>query len=96
MKTRYTWPLLLAACSFAACAQAPDGGRVAQMRAELNKRFAAADINVDGRLTRDEARGKMPRVYRDFDAIDTTHAGAVTMAQIEAYAVAQQRGGRQK
>lgn len=33
MKTRYTWPLLLAACSFAACAQAPDGGRVAQIEA---------------------------------------------------------------
>ena len=56
MKTRYTWPLLLAACSFAACAQAPDGGRAAQMRAELNKRFAAADINVDGRLTRAPVR----------------------------------------
>ncbi|UVH60305.1 EF-hand domain-containing protein [Variovorax paradoxus] len=96
MTTRHVLPLLLAAVSFAACAQAPDAGRAEQMRTELHKRFGAADTNVDGRLTRDEARGKMPWVYRNFDAIDSAHAGSVTMAQIEAYAVTQQRSSRQK
>ncbi|AGU49991.1 EF-hand-like domain-containing protein [Variovorax paradoxus B4] len=94
MKTRCTWLLVLAASSFAACAQTADASRTAQLRTELHKRFAAADSNTDGRLTRDEARGKMPRVYRDFDAIDSTRAGAVTMAQIEAYAAARPRSGR--
>lgn len=35
---------------------------------------------------REEAKGRMPGVYRNFDAIDTAHTGAVTMEQIEAYA----------
>ena len=96
MTTRHVLPLLLAAVSFAACAQAPDAGRAEQMRAELHKRFGAADINVDGRLTRDEARGKMPWVYRNFDAIDSARAGSVTIQQIEAYAMTQQRGTRQR
>jgi hypothetical protein len=77
----------------AAFAQAADAGRAAQMQAELKKRFAAADANADGRLTREEAQGKMPRVYQNFDAIDATHQGFVTLADIQAYAIAQ-RGAR--
>lgn len=95
MKTRHALLTALAAVSFAACAQTSDPARAEQMRTELHKRFGAADSSVDGRLTRDEARGKMPWVYRNFDAIDSAHTGAVTMAQIEAYAVSQ-RGARQK
>ncbi|SEJ80429.1 MULTISPECIES: hypothetical protein [unclassified Variovorax] len=96
MTTRHALLLVLATASFTACAQAPDAGRVEQMRSELHKRFGAADTNIDGRLTRDEARGKMPWVYRNFDTIDSAHAGSVTMNQIEAYAATQQRNGRQK
>ena len=59
----------------------------------MRKRFGAADANVDGRLTRDEAKGRMPWVYRNFEAIDSAHTGAVTMEQIEAYA-ASRRGRR--
>jgi len=78
----------------AAFAQAADPGRAAQMNAELQKRFAAADANADGQLTRDEAKGKMPMVYKRFDDIDTAHKGYVTLADIQAYAIAQ-RGARQ-
>lgn len=100
--------LLATAClvttfsTFSATAQtatpdtAPNGQRMerlAQVRAELQKRFAAADANGDGKLTRDEAKGKMPRVEKNFDAIDTAHTGAVTLADIEAFALAQ-RGQR--
>jgi Ca2+-binding EF-hand superfamily protein len=75
----------------AALAQtAEPGGRGAQMAAELQKRFAAADTNGDGRLTRDEAKAKMPMVYKHFDEIDTTHSGSVTLADIAAYARAKQ------
>ena len=42
---------------------------------------------------RDEAKSGMSRVYRNFDAIDSAHAGSITLAQIEAY-VASQRGKR--
>jgi Ca2+-binding EF-hand superfamily protein len=78
----------------AALAQTADSGRAARMQAELQKRFAAADANADGRLTRDEAKGKMPRVYEHFDEIDAAHNGFVTLADIQAYAISQ-RGARQ-
>ena len=72
-----------------AFAQPADAGRAAQMQAELQKRFAAADANGDGRLTRDEAKGKMPLVYKHFDEIDTAHSGSVTLADIATFAIAQ-------
>jgi hypothetical protein len=84
---------LLVLTSAAAAAQAPAGQRAERMQTELRKRFGAADTNVDGQLTREEA-SKMPRVSKNFDAIDTTHKGSVTMAEIEAYAMTQ-RGTRQ-
>jgi len=49
---------------------------------ELPKRFARADANHDGRLTREEARGAMPRVAAHFERIDTAGRGYVTERQI--------------
>jgi hypothetical protein len=87
--------LVVALPAGAAVAQAADPGRAAQMAAELQKRFAAADANGDGQLTRDEAKGKMPMVYKRFDDIDTARKGVVTLADIQAYAIAQ-RSARAK
>lgn len=84
---------LLVLTSVAACAQSPGGPRAERMQTELRKRFGAADTNVDGQLSREEA-GKMPWVSKNFDAIDTDRKGSVTMAEIEAYATTQ-RGARQ-
>lgn len=70
-------------------AQEASSPRVEQARTELQKRFAAADSNADGRLTRDEAQGKLPRVHRHFEAIDTDKAGSVSLEQIEAFATRQ-------
>lgn len=84
---------LLVLTSVAACAQTPGGPRAERMQTELRKRFGTADTNVDGQLTRDEA-SKMPWVSKNFDAIDTTRKGSVTLAEIEAYAMTQ-RGARQ-
>lgn len=93
---RLTHLFLTASClcaAFAASAQTatPENRmeRLTQMRGELQKRFAAADANGDGKLTRDEAKGKMPMVEKNFDAIDTAHTGAITLADIETYAIAQ-------
>jgi len=77
----------------AAIAQAaPDAAGSApdhqQRGARMAERFKAADANNDGRLTKDEAKSKMPMVYRHFDEIDVNHTGAVTMADIAAYAQA--------
>ncbi|MEP6874029.1 MAG: EF-hand domain-containing protein [Burkholderiales bacterium] len=97
MKTSVRPDLLivaLAALLPAAAFAQPDAGRAAQMQAELQKRFVAADANADGQLTRDEANGKMTMVYKHFDDIDSAHKGVVTLADIRAYAIAQRAAGR--
>jgi hypothetical protein len=79
--------LMLATASAGALAQAADGGeRGRGMGMELQKRFAAADANGDGKLTRDEAKKGMPFVYKHFDEIDTAKKGEITMADIAAFA----------
>lgn len=78
--------LVLMAAASAALAQDEGNGRGAQMAAKMQARFAAADTNHDGRLTRDEAKSGMPFVYKHFDDIDKQKAGSITMADIAAYA----------
>jgi Ca2+-binding EF-hand superfamily protein len=65
---------------------AQDGNRAARFEAQLEQRFASADANGDGKLTRDEARAGMPRVYQQFDAIDSGRKGYVTLDEIRAAA----------
>ena len=77
--------LASAATAFAQTADGNAGGGQ-KMAARMQQRFAAADANGDGRLTKDEAKGKMPFVYKHFDEIDTAHSGSVGMADIAAYA----------
>lgn len=80
---------VLAAAMLAAAHAADMGGDRAQKAqkamAELESRFNAADANHDGRLTRDEAKGKMPRVAQSFDAIDAQKNGYVTLDDIKAF-----------
>jgi Ca2+-binding EF-hand superfamily protein len=54
-----------------------------KMQKTMRERFAAADKNGDGQLTRDEANGKMPRVYDNFQIIDHDRKGYVTFQDIE-------------
>jgi hypothetical protein len=85
--SRLVIALLLGALPVAAVfgQQAPDPAKAAQMQAAFQKRFAAADANGDGKLTKQEADGKMPFVFKHFDEIDTAHSGFVTKDQIVAY-----------
>lgn len=50
--------------------------------AGLPHRFALADTNKDGRLTREEARQGLPGIYKRFDQIDTERRGWVTLDEI--------------
>ena len=50
----------------------------------MQKRFAAADKNGDGRLTKEEAEVGMPYVYKHFDEIDKAKQGSITLAEIAA------------
>lgn len=53
---------------------------------EIQERFAQCDVNRDGKLTLDEAKGCMPRIYDHFSRIDQQNKGYVTVAEIEAMA----------
>jgi len=53
---------------------------------EIVERFAKCDINHDGKLTQDEAKGCMPRIYDHFSVIDSGNKGYVTVAEIQAMA----------
>lgn len=50
---------------------------------EIAERFATCDKNRDGKLTMEEAKGCMPRVYDHFSFIDSENKGYVTLAQIQ-------------
>jgi len=53
---------------------------------EIVERFTKCDANKDGKLTRAEAKGCMPRVYDHFSYIDSGNKGYVTVAEIQALA----------
>lgn len=53
---------------------------------EIVERFAKCDTNKDGKLTLNEAKGCMPRVYDNFNRIDVQGKGYVTVAEIQAMA----------
>ncbi|WP_139826456.1 EF-hand domain-containing protein, partial [Derxia lacustris] len=73
--------LLAAAPAFAQTAGGDRAAKAQQMVAELEQRFARADTDHDGQLTRAEAAA-MPRVRDNFDAIDSGKTGAVTLAVV--------------
>lgn len=86
--------VLLCAAGFTSTvsAQGADSARQERMHADLQKRFTAADANADGRLSREEAKRGMPRIYRKFDAIDAEKTGSVSLEQIATFA--EKQGGR--
>jgi len=53
---------------------------------EIAERFAKCDVNRDGKLTKEEAKGCMPRIYNNFSYIDSANKGYVTVAEIQAIA----------
>ena len=65
---------------------APARADDASRNKEIQERFAKCDVNQDGKLTLDEAKGCMPRIYDHFTRIDEQNKGYVTVAQIEAMA----------
>lgn len=58
----------------------------AALNKEIAERFAKCDTNRDGKLTLDEAKGCMPRIYSNFSSIDSQNKGYVTVAEIETMA----------
>ena len=65
---------------------APVSADEASRNREIQERFAKCDINRDGKLTMEEAKGCMPRIYDHCSRIDEQGRGYVTVAQIQAMA----------
>ena len=56
--------------------------RHAQMRAEAAKRWAAADADGSGALSRVEAQGSMPYIAENFDKLDANADGQVSREEM--------------
>jgi len=65
----------------------------AKMHEMFEQRFKKADTNGDGKLSKTEAQAGMPRVAKNFDAIDTDKDGFITQAEIAA-AMASRQGSK--
>jgi len=75
----------------------PGANATAARRPRMNahERFTAANTTNDGKLTLDQAKaGHMPRVAKNFEAIDSAHHGYVTEDEIKTYNRAQRAARR--
>ena len=76
---------ILVACALSALAMTANADNTSKNR-EIAERFAKCDANHDGKLTKAEANGCMPRIYSHFDYIDSSKKGYLTVAEIQAVA----------
>lgn len=60
-------------------------------RACPGERFRQADADGDGTLTKDEAVRVMPRIARNFEAIDADKDGRVACDELRAFAQARRK-----
>lgn len=80
-------------CTAAGAQSLPNAQQMEQLKAQMIQRFAHADADRDGRLTKAEAAGKMPRLHANFEAVDGDGDGYVSQQDIIDYVqqLAQQR-----
>jgi Ca2+-binding EF-hand superfamily protein len=65
-------------------------------RGKMMERLKAADTNGDGMISKQESAA-LPRLAKDFDAIDANHDGQVTMDELRAFHEAHRgKGGMKK
>lgn len=95
MKTRLIASALLAAGLFATgTAMAADAPHAAPQNLKTARAlFAVADHDKDGQVTREEARGRLPLTYANFERIDTAKRGSVSFEQFLAFT--QERAAKQ-
>jgi hypothetical protein len=64
-------------------------------RMTLKDRFAQANTTNDGHLTLDQAKAGLPRIAKNFAAIDKDNKGYVTLSDIQDFYKAQRAARRQ-
>jgi Ca2+-binding EF-hand superfamily protein len=57
--------------------------RMAKMQQKFEQRFAAADLNRDGKLSRTEASEKMPRLQQRFAWLDDNRDGFLSRSELQ-------------
>ncbi len=68
----------------AAYAQAPADAPKGERGARMQEHFKAADKDSDGKISRAEADASLPRVAKNFDALDANKDGFVTTDEMRA------------
>jgi Ca2+-binding EF-hand superfamily protein len=96
-RMRYVYHLGLVLCaalaSTAVYARSHDPAQRAANMEKLRAKFATADANHDGSLSRDEASSGMPRMAKHFDEADADRDGKLSMTEVTAY-IAKARAAR--
>ena len=72
---------------WALAASAAGAQTTARQRAAIEAAFARADLNADGRLSREEAQ-RFPEIAARFDALDTNRDGYLSLEEFSIGAVA--------
>lgn len=75
-------PILVSGLALAQAPAQPPAAALSPRERRIQVRFERADVDHDGKLTREEARNGMPRVFAQFDRIDHDHKGYVTFQDI--------------
>ena len=83
---RYTRSLLLAGAVLAGASAVAGAAQAAPTASMVAAKFQLADIDGNGKLTRDEAKANMPRVAKAFDQLDAAKRGYLTLDQVQAFA----------
>ena len=65
-------------------AQAPSDAPKGERGARMQEHFKAADKDGDGRISRAEADASLPRIAKNFDALDTNKDGFLTKDELRA------------
>lgn len=76
--------VLLTALGLASAASLTFAGADGPRAGAMGERFKAADTNNDGMINREEAKS-LPRVAKDFDAIDANKDGQATADELRAF-----------
>lgn len=82
---------MLALGSTAQAQDTPKADKSAKAVKALEDRFAAADKDHDGKLTKTEADAGMPRLAKNFDKVDADKKGFVTLDEVKTYAAKNMR-----
>ncbi|MBS4097365.1 MAG: EF-hand domain-containing protein [Sulfuricella sp.] len=85
--------LLLAFLPFAVYAQQPGGGMATPVK---NAHFKQADADGNGSLSRAEMEAHMPKLAKDFEAVDTNHDGQVSREELRTFMKAKRAALKQK